>query len=153
MQEHQSLVCWRLCSPWRVHECVNCATFTHALNAEQPDDNTVLVNPTLLVCISVVIYTNDCGLAISFVNVIRHCAKSFCSLVGVQISVLVENNARLVFVLSKTLAVKNAATFARWSLYLANMQTHCHISVVDHIRKSMWPKWLWCSTKSSTVQT
>ena len=36
-------------------------------------------------------------------------------IVGVQISVLVENNTRLVFVLSKTLAVKNAATFARWS--------------------------------------
>ena len=48
-------MCSRLCPPWRVHECVNCAVFTHATNAEQPDDDKVLVNSTLLVCISVVL--------------------------------------------------------------------------------------------------
>ena len=45
-------MCTRLCWPWRVYECVNCAMFTHATNAEQPDDDKVLIN-TKLVCISV----------------------------------------------------------------------------------------------------
>ena len=57
-QEHPSLVCSRLCPPWRVHECVNCAVFTHATNVDQHGDDQVLVNSSLLVCLSISCYSN-----------------------------------------------------------------------------------------------
>ena len=66
-QEHLSLVCSRLCPPWRIYECVNCGMFTHATNAEQPDDDKVLVNSTLtvrmsfvLVVLALMTYLNIC---------------------------------------------------------------------------------------------
>ena len=68
-------MCPRLCWPWRVHECVNCAMFTHATNAEQPDDDKVLVNARLLVCIISDIYRHtdvmiDRSMNTDFVTVI-----------------------------------------------------------------------------------
>jgi len=53
-QEHQCLVCSRLCSLWCVHKCLNCCMFTHATNAERPDDDKILVNSKLLVSILVI---------------------------------------------------------------------------------------------------